>query len=249
MGFWFYEKSRVIVTSWLLAYKNVVKWISRGVNLLAVIVLIYWIIGTPIIVSETTFEQEPLLVGLTMLFAILNQFHRWLLNESEYSPAYALASGYFTNFLSPVITQLIENGEKKPVIYIYKPKHLSELFKNNVDRVKAKIQNNKFEVSEVNLSLKHARARDVLIIQKSKTKKIYFDFPNTLISLIAYVDYKVVTGQNSSFDKAKEKLTSELINKFYEKMDELILKDNISANVRYCDQKLKFDFEIPYYET
>lgn len=236
------KKVGLKVANWLLPYINVIKWISRVVNLLAIVVLIYWIIGTPIIIAETTFDQEPLLVGLTMLFAALNQVHRWLLSESEYSPAYALASGYVTNFLSPVITQLLENGEKNPLIYIYKPKHLPELFKNNVDRIKAEIRNNNFELSEVKLDLKHARARDILIVQNSKTKKIYFDFPNTLTSLISYVDYKVGTSQNSSSDKSNEKLTTELIKKFYEKVDELVSKDNISAYIRYCDQKLEFHF-------
>jgi hypothetical protein len=230
------------VSNWLTPYKNLIKWISWGVNLLATIVLVYWIFEIPIKFGETSFEQEPLLVGLTLLFATLNQIHRWLLSESEYSPAYALASGYVTNFLSPVITQLLENGEKNPVIYVYKPKNLSELFKNNIDRVKAEIQNNDFILNEVNLTLKHARARDILLVQKSKTKKIYFDFPNTLTSFISYVDYKINSKEDNSSEKAKEKLTNDLIEMFYQKVDELLKKENIQANVKYCDREMNLQF-------
>ncbi len=230
------------IGKWLLPYKKIIKRISWAVNLLVVIVLICWVTKTSIKINGTTYEQEPLLVGLTMFLALLNQIYRWLLNESEYSPAYALASGYVTNFLAPVVTQLIEDGEKNPIIYVYKPKHLSELFKNNVDRVKAEIKNKNFELNEVNLALKHARARDILLIQKSKTKKIYFDFPNTLTSLIAYVDYKVHSKEDSSSEKSKQKLTDDLIEKFYLKVSELLEKENIKANVKYCNKEMNLEF-------
>lgn len=230
------------IVKWLLPKKKIIKWISRIVNILVLVVLLFWITDTSITVFDSTLDQEPLFVGLTMLFALLNQIHRTLLNESEFSPAYALAVGYFNNFISPVVTQLKENGIRTPKIYIYKPEVINELFKENVDRVKAEIKNNSFELSEVNLSLKHGRARDVLQVQKSKTKRVYFDFPNTLTSIIPYVDYKINSRENNASEEAKKKLTEELIQKFYDKLDELIKTGNIGDNVKYCDKQINLEF-------
>ena len=236
------KQFKEMIGKWLLPQKKRIKWVSRIVNILALVVLVIWITGTQITILNFTFDQEPLFVGSTVLFALLNQIHRWLLDESEFSPAYALAVGYFNNFISPVVTQLKEDGIKTPTIYIYKPELINELFKENVDRVKADIKNNSFELSEVNLSLKHGRARDVLLVQKSKTKKVYFDFPNTLTSIIPYVNYKINSRENNASDGAKKKLTEELIEKFYDKLDELIKLESIDDNIKYCDKKIKLEF-------
>ena len=230
------------IGKWLLPHKKIIKWISRIVNVLGLIVLALWVSCTSINVFDVGVDHEPLFVMFTVIYAILNQVHRWLLNESEYSPAYALAAGYFNNFISPVVTQLKEDGIKTPIIYIYKPEVISELFKENVDRIKAEIRNNSFELSEINLSLKHGRARDVLQVQKSKTKSVYFDFPNTLKSIIPYVDYKVNSRENNTSEEAKRKLIEELIGKFYDKLDELIKIENISDNIKFCDKKIELEF-------
>lgn len=226
----------------LRPYRNYVRWCSIIVNGIGLLVLALWILNIEISIRDKVFEQEPILVALTMFFATLNQTHRWLLNEAEYSPSYSLASGYVGNFISPVVTQLLEDGVKNPKIHIYKPRDFSELFKNNIDRVKAQVQNMGFELGEVNLNLKHSRARDVLTIKKSKTKVIYFDFPNTLLSLITYVDYKVGSKKDSSAEKEKRELTESLIVKFYEKVNELIERDNIQDYVFYCDKEMKLEF-------
>ena len=75
------------------------------------------------------------------------------------------------NFIEPVIVQLSEDGINNPLLYIYRPKTLSELYKPNIDRTKATIKNMAFELAELQLNLKHGRARDILTIQKSKTKR------------------------------------------------------------------------------
>lgn len=230
------------IGKWLLPHRKIIKWISRIINILGLIVLVLWITNKSITLLGTSFEHEPLFVGFTVLFAILNQAHRWLLNESEFSPAYALAFGYFNDFLLPVITQLKEGGNKSPIIYVYKPEIINELYKENVDKVKAEIKNMSFILTELNLSLKHGRARDVLLVQRSKTKKVYFDFPNTLTSIIPYVDYKIKSRENSCANETKQKLIKDLIDKFYKKLQELIEEGNINENIIYCDKHLNLKF-------
>lgn len=227
----------------LQQHRNQIKWLTIVVNVTALVALAFWVFNKKIIILGACFDQEPIFVSLTTLFVVLNQLYRWLLNESEYSPAYALATGYVSNFLVPSITQLVEDGESCPVIYVYKVENITELYKDNIDRIKANIRNKSFEIQQVNLKPKNARARDVMLIQKSETKKVYFDFPNTLTSLMAYIDYKISSKQDESSDTEKNQLTEELIERFYQKVDELTVKHNIVENIKFCDKKLNFNFE------
>ena len=230
------------ITSFLINNTAVIKYLSFLLNIISGIALLMWLFNFEIKIYDWSVDKEALFGVLTTIAVSFNQFHKWLLSEAEYSPAYALALGYVQNFLEPAIIQLIENGIKKPIVYIYKPESISELFKQNIDRTKATIKNMNFELGELQLSLKMSRARDILTIQKSMTEKIYFDFPNTLLSLTAYIDYKTSSGTNESSNREKEKLTATLIEKFYSKMDELLIEKNISPYVKYCDKSLEFNF-------
>lgn len=219
-----------------------VKWISYILNIASLLALGFWVSGQEIKFFSVNFDQEAVFALFTALFVMLNQLYQWLLRESDYSPAYALATGYVSNFLTPTITQLIEDGQTSPILYIYRVRDISELYKDNVDRTKATIRNKKFEIHEVNLKPKNARARDVMMIEKSKTKFVYFDFPNTLTSLMAYIDYKVGSREDESSLKKQERLAQKLVEKFYQKVAELTAKQNISENIAYCDKSLKFNF-------
>ncbi|TXG39585.1 STING domain-containing protein [Seonamhaeicola maritimus] len=219
-----------------------VKVLSLILNIIAVIALIFWLLNKPFNVLGTEIELEALFVLLTTLAVFFNQAYKWLLEDAEYSPSYALALGYVNNFIEPTIVQLIENGIKQPLLYIYKPTDISELYKPNIDRTKATIKNNSFEINELQLDLKHGRARDILTIQKSKTKMIYFDFPNTLLSLSAYIDFKIASRKNEADVNRKTELTKVLFDMFYSKVEELLKTKNLDAYVKYCDKSLQFSF-------
>jgi hypothetical protein len=222
--------------------QKMIKAVSLVLNITSIITLLLWLINLKFNILGVSIDLEALFVLLTTVAVFLNQLHRWLLAEAEYSPAYALALGYVNNFIEPAITQLIEDGISQPLLYIYKPEGISELYKPNIDRVKATIKNNSFELNELQLELKHGRARDILTIQKSKTKLIYFDFPNTLLSLSAYIDFKIASKINEATDIEKKQLTKLLLNKFYNKVDELVQEKNIQQNIKYCNKNLVFNF-------
>jgi len=231
-----------IILPLLIKNVKIIKLLGTIFNVVSVVVLLMWLINKNLVVKNITFDKEALFVCLTTIAVFLNQFYKWLLSEAEYSPAYALALGYVNNFLEPVITQLIEDGSNNPLIYIYKPKNLSELNEANIDRTKAAIKNMAFELEELQLNLKQGRARDILTIQKSKTKKVFFDFPNTLSSLSAYIDYKSSSRANEFNDKEKDRITKMLFEKFYGKIDELTKQKNINTNIKYCDKALNIEF-------
>lgn len=219
-----------------------VKVLSLILNITAVIALVFWLLSKSFNVLGTKIDLEALFVLLTTMAVFFNQAYKWLLEDAEYSPAYALALGYVNNFIEPAIVQLLENGIKKPLLYIYKPEDISELYKPSIDMTKASIKNNSFEINELQLDLKHGRARDILTIQKSKTKMIYFDFPNTLLSLSAYIDFKTASRKNEVELKEKAELTKVLLVKFYNKVDELIKAKNLDTHIKYCDKSLQFSF-------
>jgi hypothetical protein len=226
----------------LVKARGIIKYVSYASNLSAITVLIFWLIGKKVVLFGTEYDHEPLFAVLTGVFATLTQLYRWLLTESEFSPAHALALGYVKNFISPTITQLMQDGVRNPIIYIYRPKSIAELYGGNISRVRSKLEQDNFKLVDINLTTQSARARDIILIEKSTTKKVYFDFPNTLTSLVSYVDYRIGSNQDSNSDRKKDKFTEELIEKFFSKVDELLTKENIKRNVKYCDQSLSFQF-------
>jgi hypothetical protein len=184
-------------------------------------------------------DLEALLAITSLLTIGVNRILGKLLEEIEYSPAYALALGYFNNFILPVITQLKENGVINPKLCIYRPNHFDELSSINIDLIKAELVNKKYELVEINLKLKGARARDVLSLNKKSKLQTYFDFPNTLLSLYSYVDFKIGSSENSSIDEKKNKLIGRLIEQFYIKINELIKNNNLTNNITFKDNKLE----------
>ena len=219
----------------------VIKWGSYILNTVSILTLLLWLFKSLIekkLKIEFLIDLEALIAITTSLLVVINQLLRKLLKEAEYSPAYALAVGYVNNFISPVITQLKENGIKDPRLCIYRPIHFDELTPDNVDRIKADLVHKKYELTEINLKLKGARARDILTLNKKTKIHVYFDFPNTLLSLYGYVDYKIGSEANSSIEKIKNKLIAELIEQFYLKINEMIQAKNLQTNVSYCDKSL-----------
>lgn len=230
------------ILSFLKRYSKLIKWLSSLVNIIAGVALVLWLLNKEITLLDFTFDKEALFVILTSAAVSLNQFHKWLLRDAEYSPAFALALGYVNNFIEPTIVQLIENGIKDPIIYIFKPKSIEDLTKDNIDKIKARIRNMDFKIEELNLDLKHSRARDILLIQTSDSKKVYFDIPNTLLSLTSYIDYKMDSKSNTSIEKEKMELTKVLFEKFYDKIDELAKAKHLESHINYCDSNLGFSF-------
>lgn len=223
-----------------LANKNLIflKYCSYLLNVFALIVLILWFLKLKVDYFAHV-ELEALFAILSAAVVAINQINRKLLEKIDYSPADALAFGYVNNFLLPAITQLKENGEIKPILYLYKPEKINELEPSNIDIIKAELRNKSYSLGEINLAPKSARSRDVLTIQKNPDKQVYFDFPNTLLSLLNYIDYKIESKENNSNKSEKEELAKNLISEFYKRVNDLAVEKRISNNLKYCDSKMK----------
>lgn len=223
---------------WATSHLKWFKITSYLFNGIAIVTLIVWAFKLKIVYLDG-FELEALFAILSGVGVFLNQIHRKLLEKAEYSPAHVLAYGYVNNFLAPIVLQLKDNGETNPKVFVYKPRKIDELFESNIDMMKAELKNRNYSLDGVKLNLRQARARDVLTIQHSQGKKVYFDFPNTLLSLLDYIDYKIDSKANNSSEEEKANLTAELVTEFYQKVDELTEHKRIKSNIKYCDSNLK----------
>lgn len=229
-----------LILNWFKNNPNIIKYTVWILNAATGLILILWVI-TPILKDysvEFYVEIEAVVALIAFVSVPLNYVLKKLLDEAEYSPSYALATGYINNFIFPAMTQLIEEKRTDPKICIYRPNHFDELEPGNIDMIKAILVSRNYTLSKINLKLKHGRARDILTIYKDDASQIYFDIPNTLLSLFAYVDYKVKSSENNSGDERKNKLISELIEKFYLKVDKLLEHKGIKRYVEYCDKDL-----------
>lgn len=229
------------MVNWLIRYPKTLKSASYILTILNVILLISWLCEGWFIdefhySSILSLEASVVIIG--MIVGGINILQSRVISALEYSPSYALAYGYFNNFIFPAITQLKENKVVSPKLCIYKPLHFDELSNTNIDMIKAELSNKKYELSSINLDLKGARARDILTLNKKSKVHTYFDFPNTLLSLYSYVDYKVGSKSNSSVDNKKKELIGNLIEQFYIKIKELIEEKGLQNNITYCDKKL-----------
>lgn len=211
--------------------------LSYLLNAITAIIIVFWLLKKTIPYFEN-FDLEALVTIVSFFAVALNQINRKLFERTEYSPADVLALGYVNNFLLPVITQLKEDGIKNPSLCVYKPGKINELEASNIDVIKAELRNKNYLLQEVKLNLRQARARDILTIQKNENKQIYFDFPNTLLSLLNYIDYKSESKANTCSDKLKIELGISLITKFYSKVEELAKEKRIHKNIKFCDGDL-----------
>jgi hypothetical protein len=198
--------------------------------------------------KDAPFDPEPITVVLglisTAVTALLNEFGSRLQKE-EFSLSYALAYGYVNNFVEPLISQLLRDHpekQKAPRLYIYMPEKLSELDPKNIDRVISRMRLSNFRDNAINLKFQEGRARDVLTVSKSDDELVYFDFPNTLLTLNSLLDYKLESKPGQFTDSAKEQMAKQYIERFREVVRKLIDSKDLNQYVFFADKELAFEF-------
>ena len=176
------------------------------------------------------FEPEPLTVALGLIAtassAILKQYADKLEVET-FSIADALAVGYVNNFIEPLLTQLIKEN-RIAIFHIFIPEKLSDLYPKNIDRLISELKERKLGNKTVNVELDEGRGvRDVLSVFNTNGDNVYFDFPNTLLTLNPLINFKVESKKNSSSEKDKAVLGKLYISKFQETVKKLLEEKNL----------------------
>lgn len=176
------------------------------------------------------FEPEPLTVALGLIAtassAILKQYENKLEVE-KFSIADALAVGYVDNFAEPLLTQLIKNN-KIALFHIFIPEKLSDLYPKNIDRLISELKEHNLKNKTVNVELDEGRgARDVLSVFNANGDNIYFDFPNTLLTLNPLINFKIESKKNSFNEKDKALLGKLYISRFQEAVKKRLEEKNL----------------------
>lgn len=190
------------------------------------------------------FEPEPITVILGLVSAavtgMMNEYAQ-ALEKEEYSVSYALAYGYVTNFLEPVITAIIKQSPagRKPKFYIYLPERLQELEPKSIDRTMARLREKNMTASTVNIDLPEGRVRDVLTIDMQR-ENVYFDFPTTLLTLNSFIIYKATSAKNSFNEEEKIKLGAQFIEKFKATLIKMLAERDLDDKVFFVGKDLNF---------
>lgn len=190
------------------------------------------------------FEPEPITVILGLVSAavtgMMNEYAQ-ALEKEEYSVSYALAYGYVTNFLEPVITAIIKQtpAGQKPKFYIYLPERLQELEPKSIDRTIVRLREKNLTASTVNIDLPEGRVRDVLTIDMQR-ENVYFDFPTTLLTLNSFIIYKATSAKNSFNEEEKIKLGAQFIDKFKATLIKMLAERDLDDKVFFVGKDLNF---------
>lgn len=208
----------------------------------------YWV------VAPKTFNMEPLLVLLGLLYAAVPLVGRWLvakmsrqLRKEELTLSFALAWGYLNNYLSPVIKRLrsdLANPDNLKFL-VYMPRILDELKKDAINETITELTNKGYEVKTVELDFAGEKrkidfrtAKKLKTGTKSTNETKYFDFPTTLLTLEQAVEFKLETKEGKSPKAQKESIGSTYIRDFRDHLETMLQEvrnENIRKNIRIVD--------------
>ena len=177
-----------------------------------------------------SFQPEPLTVALGLIAtasSTLLKKYADKLEVEKFCTANALAVGYVNNFIEPILTQLIKNN-KIGILHIYIPEKLSDLDTKNIDRMIAGLREKNLTNKTINVKLDEGRGvRDIMSIYNVDGANVYFDFPNTLLTLNPLIDYKTVSKKNDFNEEEKSALGKIYISKFKETVESLLKDKNL----------------------
>jgi hypothetical protein len=206
-------------------------FIERLFQVASVVILLLSVALAAVWLIWDDLPLEPVLVVLGLIYAEVPLLGRWLINKldkeltrEKFSMPYALAYGYLTNYLAPVVKQLRkEAGPKADALrfYVYLPRSLDELSGDSISEILDELENRSYQVETLEIEFPGSkRRRDFRTARKlpvgegtAETVK-YFDFPTTLLTLEQAVEYKLDTREGSFPFRQREALGKEYIDHF-----------------------------------
>ena len=112
---------------------------------------------------------EPVLAILGLIYAEVPLLGRWVikkldkeLTREKFSMPYALAYGYLTNYLAPVVKQLRkEAGPQADALrfYVYVPRSLDELSGESISEILEELENRSYQIETVEIESPGSKRR------------------------------------------------------------------------------------------
>lgn len=213
----------------------------------SIVILVLSIALAVLWLSVPGLNLEPALVLLGLLYAAVPLAGRWVvrrlnqdLERERLSMPYALAYGYLTNYLAPVVRQLRKQTPDPDQLrfYVYIPRSLDELRGEAIDEILTELEHQQYEVETVELDFpQEKRKKDFRTARRlpdGTAPPKYFDFPTTLLTLEQAVEYKLDTREDSFPFKQREALGQRYIDDFRTQLQAMLstqryetIRDNI----------------------
>lgn len=214
-------------------------------------VALAWVFNWPLPFEA---EAEPITVVLGLVStagtALIGYFGVELraredqLAEEQYSMPLGLAYGYVHNFVAPLVRKLVRDAGDQAAqvkLYVFMPEDLEDLEEAAVEVTLAKMRACQYSTKVVKLELESGRPRDVLTVMKgNEVPHLYFDFPNTLLTLKPVVRYKVRSEKNESSAAAERELARRFIQRFQKGVEQEIVTLKLAEHVKLTDHQLRF---------
>ncbi len=191
--------------------------------------------------SPDSFNLEPFLGFLGLLYTMVPLFGRWLmkrfstdLERERVTLSYALAYGYLTNYLAPVVKRL-RNDSGSPDdlrFFVYIPDKLEELQRDLIEDFLNELGNKNYVIDKVELEFgEQKRARDVRTAKKLSdgSSLKYFDFPTTLLTTVPAIDFKLDPSEGRSFKEQKAILAEDYIREFRTQLEKMLATDDFAT--------------------
>ncbi|NBC19311.1 MAG: hypothetical protein GVY18_18555 [Bacteroidetes bacterium] len=221
------------------------------------IVILLLSIGLAVLwLSVPGLNLEPALVLLGLLYAAVPLAGRWAvrrlnqdLERERLSMPYALAYGYLTNYLAPVVRQLRKEAADPDRLrfYVYIPRSLDELRGEAIDAILTELQHQQYAVETVELDFpKEKRKKDFRTARRlpdGTAPPKYFDFPTTLLTLEQAVEYKLDTREDRFPFRQREALGQRYIDDFRTQLQAMLgtqRYETIRDNIRIVDGGVDF---------
>lgn len=199
------------------------------------------------LLSPTSFNPGPFLGFLGLLYTAVPLLGQWLIKKvntdletERVTLPYALAYGYLTNYLAPVVKRLRRDSNHPETLcfFVYIPKKLEELQRSNIEDFLDELGNRKFEIDKIELQFgEQKRVRDVRTAKRlvDNASTLYFDFPTTLLTTVPAIDFKLDSSEGRSLKEQKTLLAEEYIQEFRNRLENMLERedyDSIRPNIR-----------------
>ncbi|MDP4284732.1 MAG: hypothetical protein Q8891_09925 [Bacteroidota bacterium] len=186
------------------------------------------------------FNPDHIIVGLGCLpvaFKLVSEIRSDKLEK--FSTANLLAVGYVKNFAGPLIDAMLAQQliSQQKRIYIFIPQKISDFEASRMNVLKASLNISPLSSKTKTVTISQAGdRRNILEISNSKTGiSFYVDFPGTLLSLSALLEYEMQKKINDDHQAKKDERGKKYIEIFKRETERLLNENGHGDFISFVD--------------
>ena len=179
------------------------------------------------------------------------------IEQERLSVGYMLAYGYLNNYLHPVVSRLRKESADPEGLrfFVYIPRSLVDLQRDAIDDLLGEL-GHAYRIDKVELDFPgEKRGKDFRTARRigngndAEGPVIYFDFPTTLLTVEAAVDYKLESREGRFSQPERERLGKRYIANFREQLSGMLNSSDkyrhVRGNIRLVEGGMDFLDKAP----